>query len=178
LKLYSIGHSNLETARFVRLLQEHGVSWLADLRSIPYSRWTPQFNRDPLSAALKRVGIRYLFMGDKLGGKPRTPDEDERWGQGRLNYLLVSDLSRSPEWKEGIHQLASVIQRQADVNEIGCLMCSEADPNNCHRALVAFELQQLLPNLQIEHVSGDSSPVDVSFQKSLFKVSDDRSDYH
>jgi uncharacterized protein (DUF488 family) len=57
--LYTIGHSNHEIAVFVGLLRQHGVTAVADVRSHPYSRYVPQYSREPLKGALVDAGIAY-----------------------------------------------------------------------------------------------------------------------
>ena len=66
--IFTIGHSAHEFARFVELLKQHHVNAVADVRSMPYSRWQPQFNREELGAALKAQSIDYVFLGKELGG--------------------------------------------------------------------------------------------------------------
>ena len=71
-RVLTVGHSNHPLETFVSLLRQHGVTTLADVRSAPYSRFNPHFNRKSLDAALQAHGIAYRFMGQALGGRPRT----------------------------------------------------------------------------------------------------------
>ena len=70
--IFTIGHSTHELERFVELLKQHRIGAVADVRSMPYSRWQPQFNRDKLSVALKADGIAYVFLGKELGAEEVT----------------------------------------------------------------------------------------------------------
>ena len=124
---------------------------------------------------MNRTGIKYVYVGDQVGGKPPS-NYGSKWSQGKLNYLLVSGLSESTRWHEGIEQLSEAIVNEAAMS--GCLICSEGDPNNCHRSLISFELEQAVTDLVVEHIGARPVLHDVTFQKTLFKVSDDRSDYH
>jgi uncharacterized protein (DUF488 family) len=178
MKLYTIGHGNLELEPFLEILREYEVGWLADIRSAPYSRMFPWFNKVPLAEALEDAGVRYLFLGDKLGGKPREGEADGEWKQGKLNSALVSDLSRTRRWTEGIAALAGVVVEMEEEGETGCLLCSEKDPNNCHRSLVAFQMESALSGLVVEHLGHESGVREAKFQGALFGVSDERSDYH
>lgn len=178
MKLYTIGHGNLEIEPFLDILRENEVRWVADVRSMPYSRMFPQFRRRNLSAALKRAGIKYLFLGDKLGGRPQSGEDTQEWRQGHLNYELVSELTRTKRWMDGITYLSGVTKAMSDQAEAGCLLCSEKDPNNCHRSAIAFDLEAAVPGLSVRHLGHDSPSREAHFQKSLFRVSDDRSDYH
>ena len=150
MKVYTIGHGNLDLDAFLDILRENDVGWVADIRSAPYSRMFPWFSKAALAESLEEAGIRYLFIGDKLGGKPREGEADGEWKQGKLNPALVSMLSRTRRWREGIAQLAGVVTAMDEEGETGCLLCSEKDPNNCHRSLVAFQMESALPELDVE----------------------------
>lgn len=176
MRLYTIGHGNLELEPFLNILRENGIRWLADIRSAPYSRMFPWFNKAPLAESLDDAGIRYLFLGDKIGGKPR--EGETQWKQGKLNPALVSSLSHTQRWKEGIAHLANVVTAMDEEGEAGCLLCSEKDPNNCHRSLVSFQIESALPDLTVEHLGHDSIAREAKFQGALFAESHERSDYH
>jgi uncharacterized protein (DUF488 family) len=170
-KVYTIGHSNLELDVLIAVLRENEISWVADVRSAPYSRRFPQFNRQPFAAALKAAGIRYLFLGDRIGGKPPVAAEDE-WAQGRLNPMLVSGLSKTPRWAEGMAALRQAITTLEGEGATGCILCSEGDPSNCHRSLISFELEQAVPGIVVEHLQpGGSGRAEAHFQKALFQGS-------
>ena len=122
---FTIGHSNHTIERFVELLKLHGVSRVIDVRSAPYSRWAPQFNREPLSGSLKRHGIAYEFMGAELGGRSSDPGD---YRDGRVDYAR---LSKSASFSQGIAALKERILR----NSVAVL-CSEGEPTQCHRMLL------------------------------------------
>ena len=71
--ILTIGHSTHALEAFVTLLQRHCVTVVADVRAVPYSRFNPQFNREPLAASLAEHGIKYLFLGRELAGARTTP---------------------------------------------------------------------------------------------------------
>jgi uncharacterized protein (DUF488 family) len=178
MRLYTIGHGNLELETFIDILHANDVRWLADIRSAPVSRLFPWFNKPALADALEETGIRYVFLGSKLGGKPREGETYREWKQGRLNPGLVADLSNTKRWAEGISHLAGVITAMDEEGETGCLLCSEKDPNNCHRSLVSFQIESALPGLSVFHLGHDSTVREAKFQNLLFGVNDERSDYH
>lgn len=125
-RLVSVGHSNHDWPAFVALLRRAGVTALADVRSSPYSRRYPDFNREPLAWGLREAGIAYVFLGDLLGGRPGQPslyDED-----GRVNYERVQ---RTEAFQRGLEQLMC-----ARNGNTVAFLCSEEDPLHCHRGLM------------------------------------------
>jgi uncharacterized protein (DUF488 family) len=146
--IYSIGHSTHSWEDFLKLLATHSVEVVADVRSRPYSRFNPQFNRDVMEKHLEEAGIRYLFLGKELGGKPQDPDRP-------LADELVWEYLRSrPQFKEGLAKLLEEA-RQARV----CLLCAEADPARCHRGqLLAPEL--VAQGVEVRHILADGSLLD------------------
>jgi len=141
--IFTIGHSNHPIKRFVELLALHGVDAIADVRSMPYSRWQPQFNREPLKAALKEHSIGYVFLGEELGA--RTSDTT-CYENGVVQY---GKLAKTALFRAGIER----------VLEGGCkmavaLMCAEKEPLECHRTiLVARELVEL--GVSVRHIHAD-----------------------
>ena len=66
--IFTIGRSTRTLAQFVALLREENVTRLVDVRAIPRSRRTPQFNADTLPDSLAAEGIAYRHLPD-LGGR-------------------------------------------------------------------------------------------------------------
>lgn len=139
----TIGHSTHDLDAFIALLQKHRVNVLADVRSAPYSRFTPHFNRDSLVNALKANGIEYLFMGDELGGRSTDPACYE---SGRIRYDRVAATA---SFQSGLDR---VVHGSAK-NRIA-LMCAEKEPLDCHRTLlVAQALDE--NDLKVAHIHAD-----------------------
>lgn len=159
--LKTVGHSNRSLSELIDLLKTSNVSYVVDIRSTPHSTRFPHFNRLQLEKSLRGTGIDYLYLGDLLGGQPR-PDQDvpsTKWTQGRLDPRVLSSLRRSQRWKQGIEVLASLVRERANNGQIGCLLCSEADPARCHRSVVALDLENKLPDLRVSHlISQDRHP--------------------
>jgi uncharacterized protein (DUF488 family) len=122
--LYSIGHSNVAAERLIALLEQHCIQTLCDVRSAPYSRYNPQFNREALAATLRAAGISYRFMGDTLGGKPT--DGALRTEDGALPDY--EKITVSPDFQHAIGQLIELGRRSPTA-----FMCGEADYHGCHR---------------------------------------------
>jgi hypothetical protein len=150
LELYSIGHSDHSIEAFLNLLRRHEIALVVDVRSQPYSRWVPHFNRENLAAALEAAGLRYLFMGDSLGGRPANPTLYNP-GQEHLNYELVV---QSPAYQAGVEKLLKL----AEVDHIA-IMCSEGDYHMCHRSkLVTPTLLQ--HGARVFHIRPDGTVIE------------------
>ena len=70
--IFTIGYGDRSIDEFIDVLRQHNLDYLIDVRSAPYSRFKPEFSKDALERALRQQGIRYVFMGDTLGGRSRT----------------------------------------------------------------------------------------------------------
>lgn len=155
--IYTIGHSNHEIRNCVSLLKRHRINAVADVRSVPYSRHYPQFNRENLIDSLCVHGIEYVFLGKELGARTDNP---ECYKNGRVKYRL---LARTKLFREGIEW----IRKNSNHKKIA-LMCAEKDPLDCHRTiLVARELVEA--GLDIAHILADGRAErhDVSMKRLL-----------
>ena len=144
--VFTIGHSNHPRERFAReLLQPHGIAVLADVRSVPYSRFAPKFDREALRSFLTARDVRYVYFGDGLGGRPTDPACYE---DGRVCYNRVA---RTASFRRGFDGLLA----EAASHRVA-VMCSESEPLNCHRTLlVAQALDE--SGVVVEHVCADGS---------------------
>lgn len=154
--LYTLGHSGMEFSEFVALLRRHGIRHVVDVRSAPYSRHVPQYNRDTLAAALGQEGIRYTFEGDSLGGRPSDAScyRKRRVPEGDMDYLEEVDYAavmQKPWFEAGIQRLLRLAGEEAAV-----VLCSEVDPLNCHRHhLIAAYLERTHPDVEVLHIVPD-----------------------
>jgi uncharacterized protein (DUF488 family) len=143
--LLTIGHSNLAIDRFVALLKSGDVTAIADVRSVPLSRWCPWFSRKPLAERLAAEGIAYLWFGDSLGGRPR---ERALYRDGVVDYEA---LAASAPFRAGLDRVVEEIGRHRL-----CLLCAEREPLDCHRCLlVARALAER--SLAAGHIRPDGS---------------------
>ncbi len=139
--VYTIGHSNVPVMRVVNLLQENGVGRLVDVRSVPASRFTPQFNQGEFSRVLAAAGIEYRFAGKILGGRPLNPQlyKNGVLPEGKANYLSLVDYAKVAEqapYRRALAHLVALAQEQPTA-----IMCSEENPLECHRHhLIAYTL--------------------------------------
>ena len=155
--VFTIGHSTHSAEAFVALLHQHGVEALADVRSSPFSRFNPQFNRENLERSLKENGIRYVFLGKELGARS---DDRSCYDQGRVQY---SRLAKTPLFHSGLDR---VLQGAARFRV--ALMCAEKEPLECHRTLlVAKALAECgQPVLHI-HADGHLETHDAAMERLL-----------
>jgi uncharacterized protein (DUF488 family) len=125
LRIWTIGHSNHPLERFLAMLAEEQIEFLVDVRSYPYSRFAPQFSREDLAASLAPP-LRYVFMGEELGGRPSRPEHYDADG-----HALYGAMARADEFQGAIDRLID----GARLHRIA-LMCSEGRPADCHRRLL------------------------------------------
>jgi uncharacterized protein (DUF488 family) len=123
--ILTIGHSSHSQERFMALLRDAGVTAIADVRTAPYSRRHPQFNREALRAALQSEGIAYVYLGRELGGRPSAP---EFYSEGVADY---EKMARAAEFGAGLDRVIEGARTYRVA-----LMCSEREPLQCHRCLL------------------------------------------
>ena len=145
--IYTVGHSNISIESFLELLRQHRIEQLVDVRSAPFSRYVPHFNRLALEASVKSAGIHYAFAGDRLGGRPKDPScytsEANQAGGSKVDYGRTAE---QPWFKEG---LAGLIEKAGVCRT--AIMCSEEDPASCHRHhLITASL--LDRHIEVKHI--------------------------
>lgn len=124
-RLLTIGYSGLNIAGFVDLLRDNAVDVVCDVRSTPFSRYKPDFSRGPLKKHLNAAGLKYLFMGEQLGARPKDRGCYEA---GQATY---DRIAKTEPFKDGITRVRSGIEEHTLA-----LVCSERDPIECHRAIL------------------------------------------
>lgn len=128
--LYTVGHSNQTAEEFIELIEPYGVNCIIDVRSMPYSKYTPQFNQETLKNTLQRRGILYAHFGTEFGAR-RTDclvetDLGKKGTKEQVNFELGV---KSPNFLHGVERLEKALSQGRTVS----LMCSEANPLDCHR---------------------------------------------
>ena len=142
----TVGHSNHPPEAFVNLLVRHGVDEVVDVRSAPYSRYTPHFNHEPLQRTLDDIGIGYTYLGGELGGRPA--DRSCYDADGRVQYDRVA---ATDTFDDALRR----VTRVADENRVA-LLCTEKEPLECHRTLlVARALTER--GVDVAHIQADGS---------------------
>ena len=168
----TIGHSNHPLDDFVKLLRKHDITAVADVRSAPYSRHNPQFNRELLGKALKTNGVEYIFLGRELGARS---DDYSCYEDGRIQYAR---LARTDLFCGGIER---VISSTRDYRV--ALMCAEREPLECHRTLLVacalaergIVIEHILPDGRLEpHEATLERLLDAANQEDLFLSREER----
>ncbi|MGO9460841.1 MAG: DUF488 family protein [Rhodomicrobium sp.] len=131
--LYTIGHSNRSIEAFIALLQEAGVEAAIDVRSLPKSRFNPQFNSKALADSLRGAGIGYRHA-PALGGlrgprKDGLPSPNGFWTNE--HFRAFADYTATAEFRQGLYEL-----RAAGCADRCVIMCAEADWRHCHRQII------------------------------------------
>jgi len=133
-QLFTIGYGARTLAEFIEALKANRIEYLLDVRTAPYSKFKPEFSKELLQYELERAGIRYLFLGDSLGGQPKDPACHT---DGKVDYDKVR---KQPLYQTGIERLKKAAAQPFRV----ALMCSEGRPEQCHRSkLIGETLAQL-----------------------------------
>jgi len=128
--IYTIGYGSRTMIAFVDLLIAANIDYLIDVRSKPFSSFKPDFSRANLEAELDRHSIRYVHMGDALGGLPKNPAVYTQ--DGKVDYSKVGEKEF---YISGIERLTNALSQSFSV----AIMCSEEKPERCHRSKLIGE---------------------------------------
>jgi uncharacterized protein (DUF488 family) len=155
-QLFSIGHGNKDFNSFSQELRSFGVDYLIDIRSIPASKWNLEFSRETLRRLTGEVHIRYVYMGDLLGG---LPADSSCYSAGKVDY---AKLREKDFFRRGMERLLKAHDQDIAV----AIMCSESNPAECHRTkLIGVELQR--QGIILQHIVG------IGKEKSQQRVMDE-----
>lgn len=169
-RLYTVGHSNQSQEEFLELVKRHDINCIVDVRSVPASKFTPQFNMESLKWYLRTNGIQYLHFGDEFGAR-RTDCLD---AEGQVNFELAV---KTPSFKRGVERLMNGLHKDFHIS----LMCSEANPLECHRfSLISryfsdngLDVQHILKNGELaSHVSLEKEMIDEYLQSKKHRLSE------
>ena len=169
LTIYTIGHSNNTFEHLVELLRKNGIERLVDVRSVPSSRYNPQFNSAEFSYNIENEGIEYFWLGDKLGGFRKDL-------QNELGMRCDDKFDKDEKYRAGIEKLLRLASKRTTA-----MMCSEEDPRKCHRHEIIAQtlIHKTIPEcddfekIVVLHIrSGgsieDAREIEVAYQPSLF----------
>ena len=121
-KIFTVGHSSRAVEDFIKILKDAKVEVVVDVRRFPRSKFE-HFNRENLESILKKNGIDYYYLGEKLGGFRKG---------GYENY------TKTEEFEKGIEELIKIAQEK-----LTAIMCAEKLFFRCHRMFIAKRLEEL-----------------------------------
>ncbi|MBX9879956.1 MAG: DUF488 domain-containing protein [Candidatus Obscuribacterales bacterium] len=145
-RVFTIGHSNQSIESFIDQLAKFKIEAIADVRSSPYSKYTPHFSKDNLKLSLQTAGLKYVFLGRELGGMPKDEsfyDED--------GHVLYWKIAESEAFKTAIERLS-----KGSTTFTIALLCGEEDPSGCHRRLLVAKVLQD-NGIDVGHIRGNGS---------------------
>jgi len=140
----TIGHSTRPVNVLIEMLEAHGVKRLIDVRTIPKSRYNPQYNRPELERSLSDAGIGYEHMRS-LGGLRHPRKDSPNTGWRNESFRGYADYMQTAEFESALNALG-----HAAAHEAVAIMCAEAVPWRCHRSLIADALSAR--GYQVEHI--------------------------
>lgn len=147
--VFTIGHSTHSIEEFINLLNNYEIDCVIDVRSMPFSKHNPQFNKESLIKDLKNQDIFYAHFGKEFGARHTSPmllDENDQ-----VDFYKVRETG---EFKSGIKRLEDAI----DQGYKTALMCSEANPLDCHRfSMISYQLVR--EGFEVIHILPDSTMV-------------------
>jgi uncharacterized protein (DUF488 family) len=144
--VWTVGHSNHEFEHLIQLLRGERIEFVIDVRSYPYSRYSPQFNRETLKASIARHGIRYAFFGEQLGGRPTQEEHYDVHG-----HALYGPMSEQKPFRKAVQRVIDGARSHRLA-----LLCSEADPEHCHRRLLVGKVLTE-QGIELRHILADGS---------------------
>lgn len=168
--IYTIGHSNLHSDRFLDLLKKYNITMVVDIRSVPFSRFYPQFNKENLAKSLDMAGINYIFEGDRLGGRIKDKEcfisRQIPKRKNNIAELVDFEVLKKRDWfNQGIN---NIIERSK--SNCVSILCSEEQPLRCHRnLLVARYLFDL--GYKVLHIRGSGEIEGPSFKPQQEQIS-------
>ncbi|RPH47295.1 MAG: DUF488 domain-containing protein [Desulfobacteraceae bacterium] len=176
-QLYTIGYSPHTLDSFLHLLKKYQITALADVRSLPYSQYKPEFNKESFSAFLKANNIAYVFLGEQCGARV---NDLSCYVNGKVDYNLVA---KSQNFRNGLDRILKGMEKYRIV-----LMCAEKDPITCHRTILIcrslftekIDIKHILDNGEVEaHESSEHRLLNLYKlnQQDLFRSKQQKLDY-
>lgn len=145
--IYTAGFSNLALERFLGNLRGHGIQVLVDVRSKPFASYTPHFNKDQIDVAATQAGLRYLYLGRELGGRPDNPGLYDDQG-----FVLYDRIAATEAFQVGIQRLQAGLNKGFRL----ALTCGEDNPRGCHRRLLLGRVLRE-QGVAVAHILADGS---------------------
>ena len=143
--VYTIGHSTHPVDYFLELLQAFSIDTVIDVRSVAASSYNPQYNKEALAAFLEANQIAYQHFGTEFGARHTEPELLD--AEGRVDFDRIRE---SHFFKQGMSRLLNEVTDGRTI----ALMCSEADPMECHRfSMISVAVEQ--QEIEVHHILKD-----------------------
>jgi uncharacterized protein (DUF488 family) len=140
----TVGHSTRPVDVLIDMLAAHGIKRLVDVRTVPKSRYNPQYNREALERSLRDAGIGYEHM-KALGGLRHARKDSPNMGWRNDSFRGYADYMQTAEFESALNALLKAAAHEAIV-----IMCAEAVPWRCHRSLISDALTAR--GYRVEHI--------------------------
>ncbi len=148
-EIFTIGHSNHPLEKFVEMLLSRKIELVADVRTVPKSRYNPQFNSDSLPASLREQGIGYRHL-PALGGLRHAKKDSLNRGWENASFRGFADYMQTEEFGKGVAELIVLAGKKKVA-----VMCAESVPWRCHRSLISDAL--LVRGVTVMHIMSRTS---------------------
>jgi uncharacterized protein (DUF488 family) len=146
--VWTVGHSTHTYEQLLELLRAASITAIADVRTAPFSRHLPQFNKDALQGELRLDGIAYSFLGKELGGRPTG---SQYYSEGVADY---ERMAHSSEFARGLQRVLDGARKYRIA-----LLCPEHDPLDCHRCLLVGR-SLAARGVAVKHILADGTIAD------------------
>lgn len=148
-RIFSVGYGTHPVELILERLAAADIAYVIDVRSAPYSRFQPDFSRVPFKELLAKRRIKYVFMGDLLGGRP---NDENCYTDGKVDY---SKTRRTDFFRRGLDRLKAARSQGLNI----CMLCSESQPRQCHRAkLIGAALSE--EDIKVTHILPNGAHVE------------------
>lgn len=166
IEIYTLGHSNYPFDKFIEILKKYNINCVVDTRSIPYSKYNTQYNKEFFHAALKKLGYTYIYMADEFGDKRKNKISYNEEGYADFDKVVLED-----DFKKGIERLKVGCSKNYKIVLLGAMQ----EPIRCHRAILLGK-ELIKHGFDIKHImhEGDLKTQDELEEQLLEKYFEDR----
>jgi uncharacterized protein (DUF488 family) len=149
-RLYTIGHSTLESEQFITLLMRHGIRTLVDVRHYPASRRLPHFSQEALAQALAEQGIAYVHLRDLGGRRHQIIAGSGNDGWRVAAFRAYADYAaHSPAYLTALAHMEALARHSGPT----AYMCAEHTHLKCHRRIISDYL--LARGWDVQHIQSN-----------------------
>lgn len=152
--VWTIGHWTCPQSVVLDTLGSADIDVLVDVRKLPGSRRSPQFDADEMVSWLGDGGIEYLHLTELAGRRSKHKEIDQALNAGWQNtsFKNYADHTLTPEYEAGLDRLTGLAAEQNVV-----IMCGEPMPWRCHRLLISNTLAAR--GWRVVHLINDAEPM-------------------